>query len=103
MADIQRRKLAVFLIGSTLLIVFTFYTYQILYTPNILVEKEDREFLVKQGDSFRAVQMSLGNQGIVNDMVSFSFLARLMNYDRKVKPGLYLLKANMTNVQAITA
>jgi UPF0755 protein len=103
MADIQRRKLAVFLIGSTLLIVFTFYAYQILYTPNILVEKEDREFLVKQGDSFRAVQLSLGNQGIVNDMVSFSFLARLMNYDRRVKPGLYLLKANMTNVQAITA
>jgi UPF0755 protein len=103
MADIQRRKLAVFLIGSTLLIVFTFYTYQILYTPNILVDKEDRQFLVKQGDSFRAVQLSLGEQAIVNDMVSFSFLARLMKYDRKVRPGLYLLKANMTNLQAIHA
>jgi UPF0755 protein len=103
MADIQRGKLALFLIGSTLLIVFTFYTYQIVYTPNILVDKDDREFLVKQGDSFRAVQLSLGDQGFVNDMVSFSFLARMMKYDRKVRPGLYLLKRNMTNLQAIEA
>src|SRR5687768_11493023 len=98
MADISKSKLAIFLIGSTLMIVFTFYTYQILYTPNILVDKEDKEFLVKQGDSFRAVQLALGDQGIVNDMVSFSFLARLMNYDRKVRPGLYRFAKNMTNL-----
>jgi UPF0755 protein len=103
MADIQRTKLAAFLVGSTLLIVFTFYAYQILYTPNILVDKEDRDFLVKQGDGFRAVQLGLGEEGIVNDMVSFSFLARLMNYDRKVKPGMYRLSRNMTNIQAIEA
>lgn len=102
MADVQRRKLAVFLIGSTLFIVFSFYAYQILYTPNILVDKDDREFLVKQGDSFRAVQIALGD-GYVNDMVSFSFLARLVKYDRTVRPGLYMLKKNMTNLQAIEA
>ena len=101
MADLSRGKLAFFLIGSTLLIVFTFYAYQIIYTPNILVDKDDQEFLVKQGDSFRAVQISLGEQGIVSDMVSFSFLARLMNYDRKVRPGLYRFTTNMTNLQAI--
>ena len=63
--------------------------------------KEDRAFLVKQGDNFRSVQLALGEQGIVNDMVSFSFLARLMKYDRKVRPGLYRLTGNMTNMQAI--
>jgi UPF0755 protein len=103
MADIQKSKLAIFLIGSTLLIVFSFYAYQILYTPNILVDKEDRDFLVKQGASFRSVQLALGEDGFVNDMVSFSFLARLTNYDRKVKPGLYRLTKNMTNLQALDA
>jgi len=100
MADVQKGKLAFFLIGSTLFIVFTFYTYQILYTPNILVDKDDREFLVKEGDTFRAVQLALAD-GFVNDMVSFSFLARLMDYDRAVRPGLYGLKKNMTNLEAI--
>lgn len=102
MAELKKWKLAFFLVTSTLTIVFTFYAYQILYTPNILVEKDDRDFLVKQGDTFRAVQLGLGD-GIVNDMVSFSFLARLMKYDRSVRPGLYRLRANMTNLQAIEA
>lgn len=102
MADVQKWKLSIFLIGSTLLIVFTFYAYQILYTPNILVDKDDRDFLVNKGDSYRSVQLALGD-GYVNDMVSFSFLARLTNYDRNVRPGLYRLKKNMTNLQAIDA
>jgi len=103
MAEVPTRKLAVFLIGSTLFIVFTFYAYQLIYTPNILVDRDDREFLVNQGDSFRTVQLALGKGGYVNDMVSFSFLARITKYDRTVRPGLYQLKRNMTNLQAIEA
>jgi UPF0755 protein len=35
--------------------------------------------------------------------VSFSFLARLMNYDKEVRPGRYYLRRNMTNIDAIKA
>lgn len=101
MADVPRKKLAFFLIASTLLITFIFYGYQILYTPNILVDREDRVFIIRNGYTFRQVQEELGKGGFVNDMVSFSFLARLKDYDKRILPGRYQLKRNMTNLQAI--
>jgi len=38
---------------------------------------------------------------MVQDMVSFSFIAKLMDYTEAVKPGLYTITPNMTNVQAV--
>lgn len=101
MADISRTKLAFFLISSTLLITFVFYGYQIVYTPNILVDRDDRTFIIRSGYSFRKVQEELGKGGFVNDMVSFSFLARLKDYDRHIMPGRYQLRRNMTNLEAL--
>jgi UPF0755 protein len=100
---INKFKLAAFLIGSTLLITFTFYTYQIVYTPNILVEKDDRLFVIRAGSTYREVLTDLDKQGFVNDMASFAFLARLKNFDRKIQPGRYMLRRDMTNIAAINA
>lgn len=101
MKEVPKKKLIIYLIGSTLLITFTFYAYQIVYTPNVLVDRDDRLFIINSGATFRKVQEDLGRGGFVNDMVSFSFLARLYKYDKAIKPGRYHLKRNMTNLQAI--
>ncbi len=101
MPDVNKVKLALFLIGSTLLITFVFYGYQICYTPNILLERDDQPFVIRSGVTFRQVQEDLGNNNFVNDMVSFSFLARLSGYDKAIKPGRFLLRRNMTNLQAL--
>lgn len=96
-------KLVAFLVGSMLLITFTFYFYQIVYTPNVLVDRDDKLFVIKSGASYRKVLTDLGEQGFVNDMVSFGFLARLKNFDRSIFPGRYMLRRNMTNLAAINA
>jgi UPF0755 protein len=101
MPEVSKGKLALFLIGSTLLITFVFYGYQICYTPNILLERDDQPFIIRSGTSFRQVQEDLGNNNFVNDMVSFSFLARLSGYDKAIKPGRFILRRNMTNLQAL--
>lgn len=103
MATFQKVKMIVFLVGSTLLITFVFYFYQIIYTPNVLVDGADRLFVIKSGTTYREVLVDLDKQRLVNDMVSFSFLARLKNFDRRIQPGRYLLKRDMTNLQAIDA
>jgi UPF0755 protein len=103
MAQLQKYKLVVFLVGSMLLITFTFYIYQIVYTPNILVDREDRLFVIKSGTRYREVLEQLGKQEMVNDMVSFSFLARLKDFDKNIRPGRYMLRRNMTNLAAINA
>lgn len=84
-----------------LLISFGFYTYQIVYTPNILVGKEDRLLIIPNEATFSDVQRQLHEGDFVQDLMSFAFLSRLMDYDKKVKSGRFILKANMTNLQAI--
>lgn len=95
------KKLIIFLLFSMLLISFGFYTYQIVYTPNVLVGKEDRLIIIPNDANFKTVQKQLHEGDYVQDLMSFAFLARLMEYDEKVKSGRFVLKANMTNLQAI--
>jgi UPF0755 protein len=101
--EVPKKQLVIFLAGSMLLISFTFYFYQIFFTANILVDREDKLFVVRSGSSFRKIQKDLGDGGFVNDMVSFSFVARLGGYDKKIKPGRFYLKKNMNNRQALLA
>ncbi|MFN3839162.1 MAG: endolytic transglycosylase MltG [Cyclobacteriaceae bacterium] len=95
------RKLFAFLVLSVLLITFTFYVYQICYTPNILVGKESQLLIIPNEATFETLQTLLHDGGYVQDLMSFSFLARLMEYDRKIKPGRYVLHSNMNNLEAI--
>lgn len=100
MAEVSKVRLAFFLVLSTLTITFVFYAYQVLYTANILVDKDDKVLIIHSGTTFRKVQEDLG-KSYVNDLVSFSLLARLSGYDKQIVPGRYILKRNMTNLQAL--
>lgn len=95
------KRLIFFLLFSILGISFVFYAYQIVYTPNILPQKEAKVIVIPNGATFKSVQAQLHDGHYVDDLVSFSFLAKLMNYNDAVKPGRYVLEANMTNIQAI--
>lgn len=89
------------LVFSILLSSFSFYVYQVVKTPNLLVGKEDSYLLIPTGATFKSVQDSLYDKNYVQDLVAFSLVAKFMNYDEQVKPGLYLLKKDMTNLEAI--
>lgn len=101
--EVPKRKLAVFLVLSVMLITFTFYGYQMFFTPNVLVEKTDRLVVIRSGTSFRELQKQFHDDGVVNDLVTFSFVVRITGYDRQIKPGRYLLRGNMSNLAAVTA
>ena len=95
------KKLIFFLLFSVLLISFGYYAYQIVYTPNILVGKEPRPLVIPRGATFKDVQDLLHRGDYTQDLISFSFLSKLMDYDEQVKPGRYILKPNLSNVEAI--
>lgn len=94
-------KLVAFLLASILLISFSFYAYQICYVPNVLVGKENRVIIIPNDATFEKVQELLHEGQYVQDLISFSFLSKLMDYDEAVKPGRYILRANMSNLEAI--
>ncbi len=95
------KGLILFLIISILLISFTYYGYQIVFTPNILVGKDDRVFVIPEGATFKDVQDEFYKGNIVQDLVSFSFMAKIMDYDTQIKPGRYILKSGMTNREVL--
>ncbi|HPM29628.1 MAG TPA: endolytic transglycosylase MltG [Chryseolinea sp.] len=95
------KRLIFFLLASILGISFSYYAYQIVYTPNILVEKENRLFIVKEGATFKDIQKQLHEGDFIQDLISFSFLAKITGYDKQIKPGRYILQKNMTNLMAL--
>lgn len=95
------KRLILFLLISVLGISFSFYAFQVIYTPNILVEKDNRLLIVKEGATFKDIQKELHEGSYVQDLVSFSFLAKLTGYDDQIKPGRYVLRKNMTNLEAL--
>lgn len=84
-----------------LVISFIFYGYQILTTPNVLVDREATTVVIPTGSEFEDVQKILYKRNIVHEPVSFGFLAKLMDYDEQVKPGLYRFEKDMSNLEAI--
>lgn len=80
---------------------FTFYFYQVIYSPNILVEREDRIIIIPDDVTYKSLQRQLVEGGYVNDLISFGFMSRIMKYDRHIKPGRYVLRRNMSNLEAV--
>ncbi|WKN44297.1 endolytic transglycosylase MltG [Tunicatimonas pelagia] len=99
----KRPKLLALLIvvGSMLLVSFSFYAYQMVYTPNVLTDQSDRILLIPTEATFDEIQDRLHEEDYVKDLLSFSVLAKVMEYDQYLKPGRYLLKADMSNLAAI--
>lgn len=86
---------------SMMLSSFGFYFWQMIYSPNFLVEQDPKPLMIKTGATFKQVQNQLYDGRYLNDLVSFSFLSKMMDYDQLVKPGLYLIEPGMTNIEVI--
>ena len=95
------KRLIFFLLFAILGISFSFYAFQMVYTPNFQVGKENRLLLVAENAKFKDVQAQLHDGNYVQDLVSFSFLAKLMGYDDQIKPGRYVIKTDMTNMEVL--
>lgn len=97
----KRKIYLVVIAGMTMLVFSWLISYYLLKKPNILIGKPVKPLIIPPGISFKALQDSLYQQGYVKDITSFSLLARLLKYNRRVMPGAYKLQPGMSNWQAI--
>jgi UPF0755 protein len=92
------QKKGAVILGLGLVFVFvSFYAYQMLFTDNLLVDKEDKALLIPTGAKFKQVVDSLEQGDYLHDRLSFMFLSRLLSYRDNIKSGRYMITRNMNN------
>lgn len=87
---------------SVLAISMTFYFYQVFFSPNTLVES-DQPYMLKIPTNavFKNVNDQLYTDRVINDALSFGFVAKILGYQEGVKPGLYKIDPKMNNLQLV--
>lgn len=88
--------LALFLFVS-----FSYYAYQLMYTDNVDTKGKPTYVRIRKGQSYEAVMDSIEAKGVIIDKLAFRFMAKLMDYDKLVKPGHYEIPDKATNYQLI--
>src|SRR5688500_10678132 len=94
-----RLVLAVF---GFLFVTFSYYAYQIVYTPNVDTKGDHVYVRIPDGATFDQVMDSIDRKKVIIDRLSFRFMAKLMDYPELIKAGHYELKNNYTNRQLIS-
>lgn len=102
--------IGLFLFFTITLITVVFYSYQVLFTPNITIDQdstsrfksgEEISLYIPTGADFETVMDTLVRKKLLQDIISFRFLAKLLSYTDNVKPGRYLIKDQWNNLQTI--
>ena len=98
----KKKILIPLIIFSTILTTGSVYTYQMLYSPNFLINAEDKFIIIEENTDFNELIKKLEDDTLINDILSFSFLSKLMEYQENIKIGAYRVKMNMSNYEMIT-
>ncbi|WP_240676130.1 endolytic transglycosylase MltG [Botryobacter ruber] len=84
-----------------LFVSFSYYAYQIVYTPNVDTKGEEVFVYIPTGADYKEALDSVEATGAIIDPLSLRFMARLMDYDELVKPGRYKIGHGWGNRQLI--
>ena len=76
----KKKILIPLIIFSTILTTCSVYTYQMLYSPNFLINSEDKYIIIEEGTDFNMLIKKLEDDTLINDILSFSFLSKIMEY-----------------------
>lgn len=88
--------------SSVLTITMTFYFYQVFFSPNTLIDQEASYTLkIPKDSNFKYVSDTLFLKAVINDALSFGFVAKVMGYQEKVKPGIYTIAPKMSNLELV--
>ncbi|WP_299819231.1 endolytic transglycosylase MltG [uncultured Pontibacter sp.] len=84
-----------------LFVSFSYYAFQIVYTPNVDTKKRDTFVTIPTGATYEQAMDSIEASEVIIDKLSLRFMAKLMDYDELVKPGRYKLEHGWGNRQLI--
>ena len=98
----KKKILIPLIIFSTVLTTCSVYIYQMLYSPNFLINSKEKFIIINEKTEFNELINSLERDTIINDILSFSVLSKIMEYQESIKEEAYKVKTNMSNYDMIT-
>jgi UPF0755 protein len=102
----KRRSRSFLIIAAILLISVSLVVnnlYKKIYRPNVhITSNEDNILYIPTGSSFDDVVIILMKNDLIENELSFRWVAERMNYMNKVMPGRYRLTDRMNNRELIT-
>jgi UPF0755 protein len=96
----RKKSGGVFLVLLTLIIGALYVTYMI-FGPNTGSFGKEKYLYIRTGSDFGQVIAALQENGIVNNIQSFTAVARAMKYPDKVRAGKYRIKGGMSNFKLV--
>jgi UPF0755 protein len=96
---VSNKNLKIFiLLFSLVSAMFSYYVWQVFKTPNFRVEaNQPFELFIPEKASYEIVLDTLKKHDLVRDQLSFRFLAKVLNYPEKIRPGRYIIHSEMGN------
>jgi UPF0755 protein len=103
LSDKKKNIYLVLIISVSVIAISTsFYFYQVFFSPNVLIDSDTSYTLkIKSNSTFKTISDQLYNDRVINDMLSFSFVSKVLDYQGSIKPGLYVIKPKQTNLQLV--
>ncbi|MCH7414463.1 endolytic transglycosylase MltG [Belliella sp. R4-6] len=103
---LEDKKTKYYLIGvitfSVLMTSLSFYFYQAFFSPNTILEGEEPYMLeIPSNATFKNVSDSLYKDETIHDVITFSFVAKILGYQDNIKPGLYKINPRMSNLNVV--
>src|SRR5690554_639395 len=93
-----RYILTIFII---LCVFLSWKTYSIIFRPNISVPESSYDFTIPSHSTLNSLSTKLSEEVSIRNTHEFKLLAKFLNLDNHIYPGLYTLNDNMSNKDII--
>ena len=96
---IKRILWGVALLGLIIMGVFSYYVYKTVLVPNTTFEQENAQVFIATNSSINDVLEVM--KPLVKDIHSLKIVADQKKYSNNIRPGRYIIKKDMTNLEII--
>ncbi len=101
----MKRKHIIWIILAALVgcVLFIVPFYQHVFSPMVKTQDgKPAEFFVPTGSDYKIVGERLMEEGLIENLEGFHWVARQMNYPNTVRPGRYLLEDGMSSRELVS-
>lgn len=101
MGKAVRISMLVVFLGLVIMVLVVYKLYSRVFVPNVVLDTAHELFYIPTGSDFEDVYTGLEEQGIVENLRSFNWVAMKKGYDNKVKPGRYKIRNGLSNNELV--